>query len=79
MKRIKEQAIRGLTSVGKAGLFCMGVFAVLALAVVTAVLVPVMLAATIMPTIVVGLRRDRSAERYAGNVLDISVPKKVVE
>ena len=79
MKRIKEQAVRGLMSVGKAGLFCMGVFAVLALAVVTTVLVPVMLAATIMPTIVVGLRRDLSAGRYAGNVLHVSAPKKVVE
>lgn len=78
MKWIKEQALRGLMSVGEAAVFCMGVLAVLALVVATAVLVPVMLAATITPTIVVGLMRDRSAERYAGNVLDVSAARKAV-
>jgi hypothetical protein len=68
MKRMEEQAFRGLAYVGKAALFCIGVFAVLALAVASAVLVPVMLAATIMPAVVVRLRRDQSAEQYAGNV-----------
>jgi hypothetical protein len=75
MNRIKEQAFRGLAYVGKGALFCMGVFAVLALAAATTVLVPVMLAATIMPTTGAGLRRDQSAERYAGNGLDVSAAR----
>jgi hypothetical protein len=78
MKRVKEQVFRGLAFVGKVALFSMGVFAVLALAVATAVLVPMMLAATIVPSNMVGLRRDQSAERNAGNVQDILVARKAV-
>jgi len=61
-----------------AALFCMGVFAVLALAVVAAVLVPVMLVATILPRTVVGHKRDQSVERYAGNALEVSAPRKAL-
>jgi hypothetical protein len=78
MKRIEEQVFRGLALVGKVALFALGVFAVLALAVVTAVLVPVMLAATIVPSIVMGLRRDQSVERNAGNVQDVLVAPNAV-
>jgi hypothetical protein len=75
MNRIKKEAYRGLAYVGKAALLSLGILVVLALAVAAAILVPVMLAATIMPTTVAGFRRGRSTERYAGYVLDLSTSR----
>jgi hypothetical protein len=75
MNRIKEEAYRGLAYLGKAALLSLGIFAVLALAVTAAVLVPVMLAATITPTTVAGFRHGQSAERHAGYVMDVSTSR----
>lgn len=78
VRRIEEQVFRGLASMGKVALFCMGVLAVLALAFLTVVLVPVMLVATILPTTMAAHKRDRSVERHAGNVLGVAAPRKAV-
>ena len=75
MKGIKEQAIRGVVLVGRAALFCMGVFAVLAMAVAVAVLIPVMLVATMLPTTVVGPKRVPSVEQSAGNASEVRTPR----
>jgi hypothetical protein len=72
--RIKGQVFRGIAFLGKAALFCTGVSAVLALAIVIAILVPVVLVANILPAAVVGLKRNQSVERYAGNALEVSAP-----
>ena len=72
----KRQVFRGFAFTGKAALFCVGVFALLALAVVTAVLVPVMLMAIILPTASVG--HVQSAERYARNAPEAPAERKAV-
>lgn len=67
MSRIKEQCISGLVFVGRAMRFCVGIFAVLAIAVVVALLIPVMLLATLQPATVLGRTGIQCIPRAAGN------------
>ena len=67
MSRIKEQFIARLVFVGRAARFCIGMFAVLAIAVVVALLIPVMLLATLQPTTVLGRTGIQRIPRAVGN------------
>lgn len=63
MKEINPWARRGATWVGRAALLCLGIFAMLVLVVVAAVLVPVMLTASATPR----ARHGRGADRETGD------------
>ncbi len=78
MKEINSRAFRGVAWVGKAVLLCLGLLAMLALAVMMAVLTPVMLTATALPATTVRQKRDLRGRRHGGNTSKLSVQRKAV-
>ena len=66
MNVINAWARRVVAWVGRAALLCLGLFAMLTLAVTVAVLMPVMLAATAFPAITVRRKRPTRARRRGG-------------
>jgi hypothetical protein len=78
MKEINSRAARGVAWVGKAALFCLGLFAMLALVVMMAVITPVMLTAIALPATTVWQKRHLRGRRDSGKTSEFSAPRKAV-
>jgi hypothetical protein len=75
-KEIDHRALSGVAWTGRAALFCLGLSAMLALLVVTALLAPVMLAAAIVPATVA--QWTPKGRRDAGNTAESPAPRKAM-
>jgi hypothetical protein len=68
MQEIDSRTFRGVAWVGKAALFCLGLFAMLALVSMMAILLPVMLTAIAYPPITKWQRRYPTGLRHGGKI-----------
>jgi hypothetical protein len=78
MNVINAWARRVVAWMGRAALLCLGLFAMLTLAVTVAVLMPVMLAATAFPAITVRRKRPPRARRHGGGTSKPPAPRPAV-
>ena len=76
MKKINRLALGGVTWVGKAALFCLGLVAMATLVVVMSVLTAVMLMATALPAPAVRHKRELRGRPDSTNASEIPAPRK---